>query len=70
MLAIDYINQSKDAGKPDDERAAAYAMGTKLAQKSFRTNNKGAASANALSEFFFRKADLNNVSCHIFNEYL
>jgi RNA polymerase-associated protein CTR9 len=63
MLGIDYINQSKDATKQDEERAAAYAAGTRHVQKSFKTNNKGAAAANALSEFFFRKGDLANVSC-------
>lgn len=65
MLGIDLINQSKDETKPDDERAVAYATGTKHVQKSFKINNKGAAAANALSEAFFRKGDNANVSLAI-----
>ena len=62
MLGVDLINQSKDASKPDEERAAAYAAGTKHVQKAFKLNNKAAAAANSLSEFFFRKGELVNVS--------
>lgn len=62
MLGIDLINQSKDDSKPDEERAIAYATGSKHIQKSFKMNNKGAAAANALSEAFFRKGDVANVS--------
>jgi RNA polymerase-associated protein CTR9 len=61
ILGLDDINRSRDAKRPDEERAASYTSGTKHIEKAFRANNKNAAAANALSEFFLRKGDTNNV---------
>ncbi|KAF8895729.1 RNA polymerase II-associated protein [Gymnopilus junonius] len=57
LLGLDLINTSKNENLLADEKAKSYTAGTKLIEKAFHANNRSAAAANALFEFFLKKGN-------------
>ncbi|KAH9484994.1 Tetratricopeptide repeat protein 1 [Psilocybe cubensis] len=58
LLGIESINASKNPKLPESQKAKSFVAGTKLIEKSFQSNNRSAAAANALCELFLRKGNL------------
>lgn len=65
LLGLESINASKAGNQTEEERAQAFLIGTKYIEKAFNANQKSAAAANALCEFFLRKNNLKRVSLHL-----
>lgn len=61
LLGLEAINASKNPAHPEEERTRSYAIGTKYIEKAFNANNRNAAAANALCDFFLRKGDQKRV---------
>ncbi|KAF8334987.1 uncharacterized protein EI90DRAFT_3144919 [Cantharellus anzutake] len=59
LLGLDALNSSKQATRSSEERAELYKTGLTRIQTVFKLNKYNAAAANALSEFFLRKNDIN-----------
>ncbi|KAF8971112.1 RNA polymerase II-associated protein [Flammula alnicola] len=55
LLGLESINASKGENLTEAEKGQAFLSGTKLIEKAFHANNRSAAAANALCEFFLRK---------------
>jgi RNA polymerase-associated protein CTR9 len=62
LLGIEAINNSKNPQQPEEERTSSYVAGTKFIERAFNGNQRNAAAANALCDFFMRKGDLKRVS--------
>ncbi|KAH8118914.1 TPR-like protein [Phellopilus nigrolimitatus] len=57
LLGLQSINSSKNPDEDDDDRTENLIKGTKYCERAFNSNNRNAAAANALFEFFLRKGD-------------
>jgi hypothetical protein len=57
LLGLEALNASKDSKKTEEQRHHAYAVGSKHIERSFGTNQKNAANANCLSEYFIRRGE-------------
>ena len=57
MLGVEALNASKDAKATEHQRSASFAAGFKHIERAFNANQKNAASANCLAEFFIRRGD-------------
>jgi len=55
LLGLDLLNQSKDYGRSESERAQAAQEGYKFIERVFNANKQSAAAANVLSGLFLRK---------------
>ena len=61
LLGLDLINTSKGDGISEEKKVKSYAAGTKMIEKAFQANNRSAAAANALFEFFLKKGNHSRV---------
>lgn len=57
LLGIVEINNSKNTDEEDEDRKASLIKGTKYCERAFNGNNRNAAAANALFDFFLQKRD-------------
>ncbi|PVG02568.1 TPR-like protein [Serendipita vermifera] len=57
LLGLESLNSSKDGKKTEEQRHQAYAQGSKSIQRAFTMNQKSAAAANCLSEYFIRRGE-------------
>ncbi|THH04202.1 hypothetical protein EW145_g5695 [Phellinidium pouzarii] len=57
LLGLEAINNSKNPDDDDDDRTENLIKGTKYCERAFNGNNRNAAAANALFEYFLRKGD-------------
>lgn len=57
LLGVEALNSSKDLKTTDHQRSASYAAGFKHIERAFNSNQKNAASANCLAEYFIRRGD-------------
>ncbi|KIM30492.1 hypothetical protein M408DRAFT_15487 [Serendipita vermifera MAFF 305830] len=57
LLGLEALNASKDSKRTEEQRHHAYAVGSKHIERSFGTNQKNAANANCLSEYFIRRGE-------------
>ncbi len=62
LLGLEAINASKNSTLDEEDRAKAYSIGAKHIEKAFNLNQRNAAAANALCDFFLRKGDHKRVS--------
>ena len=57
MLGVEALNASKDAKATEHQRSTSFASGFKHIERAFNANQKNAAAANCLAEFFIRRGD-------------
>jgi len=57
LLGLEALNASKDLSKTEEQRTQAFTIGSKHIERSFGINQKNAASANCLSEYFIRRGE-------------
>ncbi|KAF5322225.1 hypothetical protein D9619_001333 [Psilocybe cf. subviscida] len=57
LLGLQALNASKNEQLHEQRKAELLLKGTNLIQKAFKTNNKNAATANAMCEVFIRKGN-------------
>ncbi|KAJ7582968.1 RNA polymerase II-associated protein [Mycena floridula] len=58
LLGLEAINSSKNEQHSETDRAHSFLTGTKFVEKAFNGNQKSASAANALSELFLLKKQL------------
>ncbi|KAI5118232.1 hypothetical protein M0805_008868 [Coniferiporia weirii] len=59
LLGLEAINNSKNPDEDDEDRTESLIKGTKYCERAFNGNNRNAAAANALFDYFLRKGDKN-----------